>query len=284
MKFINDDILNIDDFKNLEIISLPSDPRHYHLMNVYNHKQDLKQSYINYIFFAKNYRLLDIPFNSSIKKIGKDSFVEHYDKPKYFSNYINNYREKNRSDFCYMCGDMNAGTLDHILPKDIYPEFSFFSKNLVPSCDCNSKKSTNLSSALNPHFYPECDSELYYLDIINISEVNSQLFFEFEIKVHNITNIKVILENHLKYHILKYSNILNYMRNHISEMLINPFDVFSIDEKVSRNEIKRSINILLKGAKFQSKSHNRWDVILYKGFLKDYVLDFIELKVNQKFQ
>lgn len=128
MKFINYDILNVDDFGRLEMISLPSDHRHYHLRNVYTHKEDLKSSYINYIFFAKKYRLLDIPVNSSIKKTGKSSFIEHYDNPKYFSNFIDKYREDNRSDFCYMCGDMNAGTLDHILPKDIYPEFSFFRK------------------------------------------------------------------------------------------------------------------------------------------------------------
>ncbi|MDC4483166.1 hypothetical protein NQ758_10630, partial [Acinetobacter baumannii] len=112
---------------------------------------------------------------------------------------------------------------------------------------------------------------------------NNQISFEFEIKVNNIPKIKSILEKHLENHILKYSDINNYMKNHISEMLSNPFEAFSIDEKMSRNEIKRSINILLKGAKFQSKSENRWDVILYKGFLANHVLDFIELKVNQKF-
>lgn len=283
MKFINEDILNVDDFKNLDKISLPTDPRHYHIKNVCNHREDLKKSYINYIFFTKKYRLLDVPINSSIQKIGKKSFIEHYDNPKKFSDFIDDFREKNRSDFCYMCGGLNAGTLDHILPKDIYPEFSFFSKNLVPSCECNSKKNTNLSSALNPHFYQECDAELYCLDIKNISEANNQISFEFEIKVNNIPKIKSILEKHLENHILKYSDINNYMKNHISEMLSNPFEAFSIDEKMSRNEIKRSINILLKGAKFQSKSENRWDVILYKGFLANHVLDFIELKVNQKF-
>lgn len=121
------------------------------------------------------------------------------------------------------------------------------------------------------------------MDIINILENNSLVFFEFYIKVNDIPNIKEILESHLQNHILKYSNILNYMKNHITEMLMNPFEAFSIDEKMSRSEIKKSINILLKSSKFQSKSQNRWDCILYKGFLTDHVLDFIELKVNHKF-
>ncbi|WP_368678512.1 hypothetical protein [Acinetobacter lactucae] len=84
MKFINEDILNIDDFKNLDEISLPIDPRHYHIKNVYNHREDLKKSYINYIFFTKKYRLLDIPINSSIQRIGKKVLLNIMITPKIF--------------------------------------------------------------------------------------------------------------------------------------------------------------------------------------------------------
>ncbi|MFC0804626.1 MULTISPECIES: HNH endonuclease [Sinorhizobium] len=40
---------------------------------------------------------------------------------------------------CPMCGSDNSGTLDHYLPRKEYPEFSIFSKNLIPACPaCNS--------------------------------------------------------------------------------------------------------------------------------------------------
>lgn len=42
---------------------------------------------------------------------------------------------------CPFCGISESSTLDHYLPKEKYPEFSVFPKNLVPSCAvCNTRK------------------------------------------------------------------------------------------------------------------------------------------------
>lgn len=42
---------------------------------------------------------------------------------------------------CPFCGISESSTLDHYLPKEHYPEFSIFPKNLVPSCAvCNTRK------------------------------------------------------------------------------------------------------------------------------------------------
>lgn len=42
---------------------------------------------------------------------------------------------------CPFCGISETSTLDHYLPKEQYPEFSVFPKNLVPSCAvCNTRK------------------------------------------------------------------------------------------------------------------------------------------------
>lgn len=42
---------------------------------------------------------------------------------------------------CPFCGISESSTLDHYLPKEQYPEFSVFPKNLVPSCGlCNIRK------------------------------------------------------------------------------------------------------------------------------------------------
>jgi len=44
---------------------------------------------------------------------------------------------------CPFCGVSEAGTLDHYLPKESYPEFSVLAWNLVPSCaKCNTRKRT----------------------------------------------------------------------------------------------------------------------------------------------
>lgn len=49
---------------------------------------------------------------------------------------------------CPFCGIGESSTIDHYLPKEIYPEFSIYSKNLVPSCGyCNNRKRTQILEA-----------------------------------------------------------------------------------------------------------------------------------------
>ncbi|WP_147445675.1 HNH endonuclease [Corallococcus aberystwythensis] len=53
--------------------------------------------------------------------------------------YIKRIRESSPDGNCPLCGSLGAGTVDHYLPKDEFPEFSIFSLNLVPACTfCNS--------------------------------------------------------------------------------------------------------------------------------------------------
>lgn len=68
---------------------------------------------------------------------------------------------------CPFCGISESSTLDHYLPKEQYPEFSVFPKNLVPSCSlCNTRKrdkilekGTDVRKFLHPYFdfIPESD-------------------------------------------------------------------------------------------------------------------------------
>lgn len=59
---------------------------------------------------------------------------------------------------CPFCGISESSTLDHYLPKEQYPEFSVFPKNLVPCCAvCNTRKQgrildvgTNVRMFLHP--------------------------------------------------------------------------------------------------------------------------------------
>jgi hypothetical protein len=61
---------------------------------------------------------------------------------------------------CPFCGISESSTLDHYLPKEQYPEFSVFPKNLVPSCAvCNTRKrdrildeGTNVRMFLHPSY------------------------------------------------------------------------------------------------------------------------------------
>jgi hypothetical protein len=81
----------------------------------------------------------------------------HYASPPKELKYIKEMRDKSRYLGCPMCGSLLSGTLDHVLPKEIYPEFSVFSQNLVQACQCNSLRKETLMGVgneriLHPYF------------------------------------------------------------------------------------------------------------------------------------
>ncbi|EIE9609461.1 MULTISPECIES: hypothetical protein [Vibrio] len=56
---------------------------------------------------------------------------------------IKDNQEEHLKQICPSCGLLPAITVDHYIPKEIYPDFSIYSKNLIWTCGtCNGKKST----------------------------------------------------------------------------------------------------------------------------------------------
>ena len=56
----------------------------------------------------------------------------HYASPPKDLLHITNLRESTEHLVCPMCGSLHRGTLDHYLPKNIYPIFSVFSPISCP--------------------------------------------------------------------------------------------------------------------------------------------------------
>lgn len=77
------------------------------------------------------------------------------------------------SALCPLCSLTETSTLDHYLPKSLYPEFSTLSLNLVPACSkCNLSKRDQVESGkaavrlfLHPYYDRIPDSEFLLLDI-----------------------------------------------------------------------------------------------------------------------
>jgi 5-methylcytosine-specific restriction endonuclease McrA len=119
---------------------------------------------------------------------------------------------------CPYCMVSAHKTFDHYLDKSDYPEFSLFSKNLIPSCSyCNSKKGTRLSEGGNRlfiHFIydslPDYPFLKYKLSVKDNHIVLNNITLEFRAGEKN----KVLIENHFR--------CLNLL-----EILSNNFDVES---------------------------------------------------------
>ncbi|WP_147326169.1 HNH endonuclease [Hydrogenophaga borbori] len=65
--------------------------------------------------------------------------------------------------YCPMCGSETHKTVEHLLPRKPWAEFSIFSLNLIPSCgNCNSKRGNHANSPTVKHrlLHPYFDSSI----------------------------------------------------------------------------------------------------------------------------
>ena len=74
---------------------------------------------------------------------------------------------------CPMCGSGTTGSIDHFLPRDIFPEFSVMLANLVPACThCNSSakgntyRGVNPESFLHPYFESLAQSPIWLIETV----------------------------------------------------------------------------------------------------------------------
>ena len=73
----------------------------------------------------------------------KTGLIKNYNTPPEQLKHLEDLRNSS-PDICPMCGSSHAGTLDHILPKEDFPEWAVFSWNLVPACECNINRGRTL--------------------------------------------------------------------------------------------------------------------------------------------
>lgn len=74
---------------------------------------------------------------------------------------------------CPVCGSPVTGSLDHYLPRDIYPEFAIMRANLIPACmHCNSGvKGTTVHGGdprrfIHPYFDTWAAQALWFVEIV----------------------------------------------------------------------------------------------------------------------
>lgn len=95
---------------------------------------------------------------------------------------------------CPFCGKRHTTTVDHFLPKRLYPNFAVTPINLVPCCrDCNSNKEDKDASGvglenLMIHPYEEDVDDVRWLDA-KIECKSKNLFFTFYVIEDEVDNV-----------------------------------------------------------------------------------------------
>ncbi|MCT4625692.1 hypothetical protein [Halodesulfovibrio sp.] len=215
----------------------------------------------------------------------KNGLIKHYNSPPKSLTFIDNLR-KSSPDSCPMCGSFHSSTLDHLLPKENYPLWSIYSKNLVPACQCNSKRGETLlgnrtkgERVLHPYF-DECLS----LRIITCEITSNDQYKTVEIKLkvlpiaHENQNA---FEFHLKEIVCK-SGLVEWLKNKWGKLYRKPSAYFhGIKGKQFDNveNFKTFINDYREWTDENHGGKNNWDSILITGILSSD--DIIEWLFNR---
>lgn len=175
-------------------------------------------------------------------------------------------RRKNGLIICPSCGEIGRPrTLDHYLPKDVFPELSITLLNLTPMCDwCQGEKGTEYKTAIGKKkyihpYFDEVNTPLYR--ILFKPPYNTPII-DYSVNAELTPDIQRLVKNHLdgigffmrykEYFQTKYKSVLRRARDSRNEGEIN---------------LISKLTVLLDMA--SDAGVNSWDAVLYRSILED---------------
>lgn len=203
----------------------------------------------------------------------------HYASPPADLAYITEMRESTEHLVCPMCGSMHSGTLDHYLPKNRFPIFSVFSRNLVPACKCNSRRQETLLGAnpgervLHPYF-DDCLSERLvsarFEDFGEVPRVSLVLL------ISNAHPLHSAIAFHVR-SIVHRTAIVRYLADRWSSLCRKPSRVVRAfaDNIATRAEVQSLLEEERDALDDLHKSKNNWNSIFISGLLDPPVTTWI---------
>lgn len=246
-----------------------------------NELQCILNGYQNY--HANNGNSLSVA-NVNITNELSIALKKHYASPPTDLKFIDDLRASS-PNVCPMCGSLKTGTLDHLFPKDDYPCFAVYSKNLVPACDCNSKRKTNLMDGNKRILHP------YYDLFLNQRLLSCTIAQDPQFPKATI-EIAYVLPQHLEIDSIKYhtekvvlpSGIINWLEGEWDTTTQNPS--LKIQTLPSANistvaEFSRYLDDALNRYDQSYSTPNNWFSIFIHGILNSQgVLQFLYTKHN----
>lgn len=249
-----------------KIRDTPDFGAHTEIVKVYS---KMRRKYINY---GVNQGTPWLCCGYEIKKDLKDKLENHYSKPRKELKYINEIRDNKSPDVCPMCGSPGTGTLDHYLPQSNYPEWIIYSKNLIPACDCNSKRSTTVKGN-TPHkkvIHPYFDKGLHKR--IVYSEFSGNLE-EPTIKIVPLPN-NMLHPDTIQFHIdvvINRSRVFSWMRKHWQKMKKNPRSIITLiprnNPTISMIQLERYLNEMREDEDECYGTPNNWSSMFIHGII-----------------
>lgn len=236
----------------------------------------VKASYAQYLAVKGEPTLIQ---NQSVLPAVAKFLKGHYASPPTDLVHITKLRDSTEHLVCPMCGSMHSGTLDHYLPKNGFPIFSVFSKNLVPACKCNSKRSETLLG-INPG---ERILHPYFDDCLGERLVKAQ--FDELGEVPRVSLALVITNAHphhsaISFHvrsIVQRTAIRKYLADRWSSLFRKPSRVVRAFSKniATQAEVEGLLEEERIALDDLHKGKNNWNSVFVSGLLDPLVLAWL---------
>ncbi|MBN4864789.1 MULTISPECIES: hypothetical protein [Providencia] len=175
-------------------------------------------------------------------------------------------RKHNGLVVCPSCGEAGRPrTLDHYLPKDIFPELSVLLLNLTPMCDwCQGEKLTDYvtEDGQKRYIHPYFDDVNKPLFSIIFTPPFSTPAIDIAVKDELPEELKILVKSHLE-GIDFLTRFKEYFKTRYISVLRRANNCRQPDTKNLRDVLALCMDME------QEKSINSWDAVLYRSILEN---------------
>lgn len=279
MKYI--EALYHDDQNTLQLISQITDANSYPELR--NAIARVWAEYQHYIEVRGDAWQLNEPMQL-INGLG-NALKNHYDTQPADLEIIKRIRDEASPDVCPMCGSPKTSQVDHLAPRDTYPEFSFFTRNLVPSCDCNGFKKLTFKGplvgqrVLHPYYDTVMQQRLAYVEFADDFEAPMV-----EIRVHDAFRDDLAVNFHVD-KILRKTRLLHWAGAKWAAIQRRPESVFPLMQNhpgpLTSAVVHDVIQQHVQAKDDEFGTPNNWDSMVYGGILiSGDATEYIARRVN----
>ena len=170
------------------------------------------------------------------------------------------------NNVCPYCTINSANTTEHILPKDVYPEYAVNVFNLIPACsECNTFKGDDVldknGEIFTINFYTDTLPDIRYL-FAHIYPIAGAVQFEYYLDNRN--GVDINLYALIKRHFDRYHLIDRYYAKAVQE-LSNIVNYFKYEEITCEADYDKAASKLIRKTDDNAKVYgrNHWRIVMY---------------------
>lgn len=226
-----------------------------------------------------------LPISEELKK----GLISNYISPPKELSFIKEAREQ--AGTCPMCGSFFTTNLDHYFPKEDFPEWSVFSKNLIPACHCNIRRKRILTGK---HSHRERVLHPYYDNFLAQRLIGCSISPKHRFRVINVELINLMDQANCNYHAVSFhiknvvfrSGIIKYIKQCWETIYIQPANfILDLDESThipDVNDFRLRLEGYMRKLDRKFASQNNWESVLMYGILNNNeTLEWVHQHHNQ---